>query len=79
MEPTECAKKLKLYLDDNGIRRKWAAEKIGISPASLSGYLLGVRPLPVKCFDRVVIFTKGKISKKDLLTEFFSKNQDAND
>lgn len=72
MTPTEIAKKLKSYLDDNGIRYGWFCEKVGISNPSLSGYLGGYKKLPKKCLKNVVIVTKGKITMKELLSEFFN-------
>lgn len=76
MRPSACAVKLREYLDKNGIRHVFAAECLGISRSTLSDYLNGRRPLPKKALDKLVIFTKGKISKKELLSEFFKDGEE---
>lgn len=78
MEPSHCAKKLRMFLDNNGIRYTFAAKKLGISQPTLSGYLSGKRPLPKKSIDKIVIFTKGKITKNELLREYFRSVENDN-
>lgn len=40
--------KLKLYLEENGIKQKHIAEKLGISTSLLCRYLKGTRNLSIK-------------------------------
>lgn len=78
-EPLPSAKKLKEYLDTNGIRHAWFAKKIGIANGTLSKYLLGQGKLPKKAWREVILLTKGKISMKDLLNDFFADVEDSHD
>lgn len=78
-EPLPTAKKLKDYLDSNGIRHAWFAQKIGIANGTLSKYLLGQGKLPKKAWREVIVLTKGKISMKDLLNDFLNDVQDCED
>lgn len=79
MQASEVAKKLKKYLDDNGIRYAYCAEKLCISPNTLYAFLRGERPLPKKAWKKVIVLTKGKISMKELLENFLSDVQDPDD
>jgi predicted transcriptional regulator len=79
MENDSVANKLKNYLDDNGIRLSWFAEKIGISVGTLSKFLKGKGKLPKKCWKKVVVVTKGKISMKELVSEFLIDTQEFED
>lgn len=71
--------KLKKYLDDNGIRTAWFAEKLGINRETLRKVLDGRRNLPPKCWRKVVELTKGKITMKEILNNFLDDAQDADD
>lgn len=79
MENESVAEKLKNYLEDNGIRLSWFAEKIGISVGTLSKFLKGKGKLPKKSWKKVVIATKGKISMKEMVTEFLIDNEEVAD
>lgn len=70
MENESVASKLKNYLDENGIMLSWFSKKIGISTGSLSKFLSGKGKLPKKCWEEIVIATKGKITMKEMVHEF---------
>lgn len=73
---TKCGEKLKKYVEENGIRSIWLAEKLGISQGTLSKYLKGEAGLPKVAWKKLVILTRGKISMKALLNDFLNDVQE---
>jgi hypothetical protein len=60
------------YLLDNGIQRKWFAKKIGMSPSLFYKVLGGFSQFPKKYFQALVSETKGKVSWKDVISDYFT-------
>ncbi|CCB87751.1 helix-turn-helix domain-containing protein [Simkania negevensis] len=60
---------LKEYLESNGIKHKYFAEKVGISPQSLSD-LVNKKTAPrQKTAQKIVELTKGEVTFEDLFKE----------
>lgn len=61
---------LKKYLRENGIQQKWFCKNVlGIEDNFLTNILNHRSKLPLLYWDKVVVFTKGQITYKDLLNE----------
>jgi DNA-binding transcriptional regulator YdaS (Cro superfamily) len=63
--------KLQNYFRENGIQRKWFANKIGLSPHFFYQILHGTYKLPPSTWYDVIAVTKGAITLADLLEEEF--------
>jgi predicted transcriptional regulator len=79
MEPSDIARQLKKYMDENGLKTKFVADKLGISNPSLTEFLVGNRPMPKKIVFKISSFTKNKIKTKEVLREFFKNDEDGQD
>ncbi len=69
-------KKLKDFLDKNGIKQTFFAEKLGIRHQQLSLILRGKAKLPKKVWKKVVELTNNEITMNDLLEDFLEDNQE---
>jgi DNA-binding transcriptional regulator YdaS (Cro superfamily) len=79
MENDSVAVKIRKFLDDNGVKMSWFAESIGISTSALSRYIKGQGPLPKKCWKKVVVATRGKISLKEIVQEVLLNAEEFSD
>lgn len=79
MENDTVASKIEKFLKDNGVKLSWFAESIGISVSALSKFLKGKGPLPKKCWKKVVLVTRGKISLKEIVQEFLLNAEEFKD
>ena len=61
--------KLKKYIDDNGIQKKWFAEKIGVKPQYLYLILEGQRPIPKKCWLKIIELTHKNFKLEEFLQD----------
>ena len=57
---------LKEYLDSNGMKHKFFAEKLEISPQALSDIVTKKRAPRQKTAQKIVKLTKGKVTFEDL-------------
>jgi DNA-binding transcriptional regulator YdaS (Cro superfamily) len=62
--------KFEEYFTRTGISGKWFAEKIGIHPNSLYGWIAGSRPIPQKYWKKIVSVSGGAITLCDLMKVF---------
>lgn len=61
------SERLKKYIEDNGIQRKWFAEKIGMKPSYLYLILSGKRPIPKKYWLKIIQLTNNHFKVEDFL------------
>ena len=61
--------KLKKYLEDNGIQKKWFAQKMGIPPSQLSHIVNLNKSIPKKYWKVIITLTNGKIKLEDFIEE----------
>lgn len=73
-------KKLKDYLEKNGIQKAWFARQIGIPPATFCQAMSGRCHVPVKCWKRIRELTNNFITWEDLYKNYesASKNKSRN-
>lgn len=57
---------LEKYLSENGISKKWFAQKVKIPYRVLINALNNRRGIPIKYFDAVIKMTNGEVSYEDL-------------
>jgi len=57
--------KLQKYLDDNGIKKKFFAEKIGLSPSGLTQLLRGKARVTVELVNKIYEETNGQVAFED--------------
>jgi DNA-binding transcriptional regulator YdaS (Cro superfamily) len=62
--------RLNEYIDKNGLRKNFFAEKLGMTPAQLTNVLTGRSKLPKKYWKRLEQITKGEISVNELMGYF---------
>lgn len=66
--------KLKEYVEENGLVRKWVAKKIGISDVYFCNICGGKKSLPLKYWKTLIDLTNGFITLEDLMEPWLHKN-----
>lgn len=61
--------KLREYLDENGIKVKFFAEKLGTSPTQISMWLRGARNPNRESMIKIEKATKGKVKPRDWFSD----------
>jgi hypothetical protein len=61
--------KFKKYFTDNGIQKKWFAEKIGMAETQLALILMGRNTVPDKYWPQIIELTNGGITIVDLVAD----------
>ena len=58
---------LKDYLEENGIKKTWFAQKIGCKATYLIGFLAGRNTMAVKYWENIVKITKNHVTFDDII------------
>lgn len=68
--------KLKQFLDETGIKRKFLAQKIGVDPITLTSIVNGKRDISLSVAIRIEDVTEGKVTCRDIVNYNFVKEHE---